>query len=166
MNDFRVLTTIFQSTFPVIWRKKCSQIAKLHVCLYKNFCLHFFSTEGILWISSCILAAILTTLFWTGVIRFTLRLLFSYQAWMYMSREQLKSPSIIFKFWASLVGALCSLRRLGSTTKTGKPLLLAYQGALPTLPLPSVKDTLRRYVHTLFRNLRFMLDEMTYFSDI
>ena len=124
------------------------QQAELFLFAYIKTLVYIFSTEGILWISSCILAAILTTLFWTGVIRFTLRLLFSYQAWMYMSREQLKSPSIIFKFWASLVGALCSLRRLGSTTKTGKPLLLAYQGALPTLPLPSVKDTLRRYVHT------------------
>ena len=68
---------------------------------------------------------------------------------MYMSREERKNPSILFRAWAFLVHGLCSLRRFGSVNKSGKPLLLAYQGALPTLPLPSVQDTLKRHLQSI-----------------
>lgn len=107
-------------------------------------------TEGVFWVLSCILAAILTSLLWTGLVRFSLRILFSYQGWMFMSREEVKkNPSVRFRCWTMAVKLISSLRRLGSSTKSGNPLLLAYQGALPTMPLPSVSDTLRRHMDSI-----------------
>lgn len=64
-----------------------------------------------------------------------------------MSREQMQNPTLNFRVWSLMVKALSSLRRFGSTNKSGKPLLLAYQGSLPILPLPTIKETLRRYQH-------------------
>ena len=85
----------------------------------------------------------------TQMIRFSLRLAFSYQKWMFLSREQMKKPPLHFKLWSLMVQILCSIRKLGRKSNTGKPLLCAYQGALPTLPLPSVKDTLKRHLASI-----------------
>ena len=85
----------------------------------------------------------------TQMIRFSLRLAFSYQKWMFLSRDQMKKPPMHFKAWAMIVQILCSIRKLGRKSNTGKPLLCAYQGALPTLPLPSVKDTLQRHLASI-----------------
>ena len=104
----------------------------------------YFRTEGLLWVISCLTSAVLTSFFWTGAIRFALRLLFTYQGWMFLSRDGWKKPSILLKLWLVTLQALCYLRHLGSKTKSGKPLLLAFQGSLPTLPLPSVKETIQR----------------------
>ena len=112
----------------------------------KNTKLHisYYRTEGLLWVISCLTSAVLTSFFWTGAIRFALRLLFTYQGWMFLSRDGWKKPSILLKMWLVTLQALCYLRHLGSKTKSGKPLLLAFQGSLPTLPLPSVKETVQR----------------------
>jgi len=106
-------------------------------------------TEGLLWVISCLTSAVLTSFFWTGAIRFALRLLFTYQGWMFLSRDGWKKPSILLKLWLVTLQALCYLRHLGSKTKSGKPLLLAFQGSLPTLPLPSVKETVQRHLESV-----------------
>jgi hypothetical protein len=79
-------------------------------------------------------------------VRFFLRQLFSFQGWMYLERHQIKNPPWYWFLWFNIVKGLSSLRIIGHPSKTGKPLLYSYQGALPTLPLPSVKDTLARLV--------------------
>ena len=61
------------------------------------FC--YYRTEGLLWVISCLTSAILTSFFWTGAIRFALRLLFTYQGWMFLSRDGWKKPSILLKLW-------------------------------------------------------------------
>ena len=66
------------------------------------------------------------------------------KGWMFLPRDGWKKPSILLRLWLMVLQALCYLRHLGSKTKSGKPLLMAYQGALPSQPLPSVKDIIRR----------------------
>ncbi|TGZ63404.1 hypothetical protein CRM22_006939 [Opisthorchis felineus] len=65
--------------------------------------------------------------------RYTLLFLYSYTQWIY---EVHSGQSWKTKIWAVLV-KLC---------KGKHPRLYSFQGALPRLPLPSVSDTIRRYL--------------------
>ena len=65
---------------------------------------------------------------------------------MYLDRKHLKNPPLLVKAWMLVVKTLTSLRIIGHESKPGHPMLYSYQGALPTMPIPSVKDTLRRSV--------------------
>ena len=58
----------------------------------------------------------------------------------------MKNPPLHIRLWFNVAAALTSLRLLGHPTRRGKPMLYSYQGAMPTMPLPSVRDTLKRSV--------------------
>ncbi len=105
------------------------------------------------------MSALLSCLFAVGLVRFLLRQLFAFQGWMYLERAQIKNPPLLWTVWFNLVRALCSLHIIGHPSKkTHKPLLHSYQGALPTQPLPSVKDTLKRHL----LSVRALFDDKEY----
>uniref|UniRef100_T1K5L4 Uncharacterized protein n=1 Tax=Tetranychus urticae TaxID=32264 RepID=T1K5L4_TETUR len=71
------------------------------------------------------------------VMKYTLRCLLIYKGWMYESHGS--GPSLLSQIWVFFMKML--------TIK--KPLLYSYQGALPRLPLPSVSDTIDRYLMSI-----------------
>uniref|UniRef100_A0A8C2BI04 carnitine O-palmitoyltransferase n=1 Tax=Cyprinus carpio TaxID=7962 RepID=A0A8C2BI04_CYPCA len=83
-------------------------------------------------------AVLFSTLLWFSLI-FTMRLclkqLLSYHGWMF---EQHGKVSNTTKIWAAMV-------RIFSGRQ---PLLYSYQGSLPNLPVPAVKDTVKRYLES------------------
>lgn len=82
-------------------------------------------------------------------VRYTLKLLLMYKGWMYEQRGKGRVISNRTKIWFMMVKILSG----GS-----KPLLYSYQGSLPRLPLPSLKDTLNRYL----RSVRPLLKDEKY----
>ena len=62
----------------------------------------------------------------------------------------MKNPPLIVKAWFALVKGLMSLRVVGSEWGSKEPMLYSFQGALPSQPVPQVKDTLERFVVTRF----------------
>ncbi|KAA0704473.1 Carnitine O-palmitoyltransferase 1, liver isoform [Triplophysa tibetana] len=84
-------------------------------------------------------AVLFSTLLWLSLI-FTMRLclkqLLSYHGWMF---EQHGNVSNTTKIWAGMV-------RIFSGRQ---PLLYSYQGSLPNLPVPAVKDTVNRYLESV-----------------
>uniref|UniRef100_A0A8D3DZ69 Carnitine O-palmitoyltransferase n=1 Tax=Scophthalmus maximus TaxID=52904 RepID=A0A8D3DZ69_SCOMX len=84
-------------------------------------------------------AVLFSTMLWLLLI-FTMRLclkqLLSYHRWMF---EQHGKMSTTTKVWVALV-------RIFSGRK---PLLYSYQGSLPNLPVPTVKDTVKRYLESV-----------------
>ncbi|CAF2342078.1 unnamed protein product [Rotaria sp. Silwood2] len=66
-----------------------------------------------------------------------LKRLFSYHGWMY--QEHGKKMGFGTQLWGGLVKLLIGRN----------PSLYSYQSVLPTLPLPSLDDTLRRYLRTI-----------------
>ncbi|XP_031847255.1 carnitine O-palmitoyltransferase whd isoform X2 [Nomia melanderi] len=83
------------------------------------------------------------------VMRYTLKLLLMYKGWMYESREKGTKLSNFTRAWTSLVKLFISWH---------KPMLYSFQGSLPRLPLPSVEDTMKRYL----RSVRPLLDDENY----
>uniref|UniRef100_A0A8C1JPL6 carnitine O-palmitoyltransferase n=1 Tax=Cyprinus carpio TaxID=7962 RepID=A0A8C1JPL6_CYPCA len=80
-----------------------------------------------------------STLLWLSLIlalRFCLKLLLSYHRWMFELHGRISTKT---KVWATLVRLLSSR----------KPLLYSYQTSLPHLPVPSIKDTLERYLESV-----------------
>lgn len=93
-------------------------------------------------------SALFTGSVWIGVvliIRYMLKACFSYQGWMTEGRGK---KSISTRIWGFLVTVL----------KGRNPLLYSYQGSLPKLPVPPIKDTLRRYL----RSVRPLLGDEEY----
>jgi len=91
-----------------------------------------------------------STAIWLTVatlLKYSLRLLFMYRGWMYETRT--RKMSLKTKLWMLLVKILTSISR---------PQLYSFQSMLPTLPLPSVEDTTRRYL----RSVRPLLDDEDY----
>lgn len=84
-------------------------------------------------------AVVFSTLLWLSLI-FTMKLclkqLLSYHRWMF---EQHGNVSTTTKIWVMLV-------RIFSGRQ---PLLYSYQGSLPNLPVPAVKDTVKRYLESV-----------------
>ena len=69
--------------------------------------------------------------------QYALKQLFSYHGWMY--QEHGKEMGLIPKLWGGL-----------TTLFVGRhPSLYSCQSVLPTMPLPSLDDTLRRYLRTV-----------------
>ncbi|KAK2820306.1 hypothetical protein Q5P01_023265 [Channa striata] len=93
-------------------------------------------------------AVLFSTMLWLLLI-FTMRLclkqLLSYHRWMF---EQHGKMSNTTKVWVALV-------RIFSGRK---PLLYSYQGSLPNLPVPTVKDTVKRYLESV----RPLMDDAQY----
>uniref|UniRef100_A0A8C6UFC4 carnitine O-palmitoyltransferase n=1 Tax=Neogobius melanostomus TaxID=47308 RepID=A0A8C6UFC4_9GOBI len=94
-------------------------------------------------------AVLFSTMLWLLLI-FTMRLclkqLLSYHRWMF---EQHGKMSNTTKVWVVSSGAHLSGR---------KPLLYSYQGSLPNLPVPVVKDTVKRYLESV----RPLMDDTQY----
>nr|XP_045604832.1 carnitine O-palmitoyltransferase 1, liver isoform-like isoform X2 [Procambarus clarkii] len=89
---------------------------------------------------------------WCGVfifMRYTLRLLFMYKGWMYEERGRGRTMSKSSRLW---------VLALKSLTWFSRPMLYSYQGALPRLPLPALKDTMERYL----RSVRPLMDDENY----
>lgn len=69
--------------------------------------------------------------------QYILKKLFSYHGWMY--QEHGKMSGVGPKVWGGLVKLFIGRN----------PSLYSYQSVLPTLPLPCLDDTLRRYLRTI-----------------
>ncbi|CAF4859717.1 unnamed protein product [Rotaria sp. Silwood1] len=69
--------------------------------------------------------------------QYTLKALFSYHGWMYQKHGQ--SVGLMPKLWMGLVKLFVGRN----------PSLYSCQSVLPTLPLPSLDDTLQRYLRTV-----------------
>uniref|UniRef100_A0A1L8DYB6 carnitine O-palmitoyltransferase n=1 Tax=Nyssomyia neivai TaxID=330878 RepID=A0A1L8DYB6_9DIPT len=90
--------------------------------------------------------------FWLSIcytMRYSLKLLLMYKGWMYEARGKGKSVSMQTKLWGAVVKVLSTWN---------KPGLYSFQGSLPRLPLPSVHDTMTRYL----RSVRPLLDDENY----
>ncbi|XP_051572487.1 carnitine O-palmitoyltransferase 1, liver isoform isoform X3 [Myxocyprinus asiaticus] len=84
-------------------------------------------------------ALVFSTLLWLSLIlalKFCLKLLLSYHQWMFEKHGCISTKT---KVWATLVRLLSSK----------KPLLYSYQTSLPHLPVPSIKDTLEKYLESV-----------------
>lgn len=81
--------------------------------------------------------------------RYTLKLLLMYKGWMYESREKGRSISTTTKVWAAVTKVLSSWNTPG---------LYSFQSSLPRLPLPSVHETMSRYLDSV----RPLLDDENY----
>lgn len=86
-------------------------------------------------------------LFAVLLIRYSLKLLLCYQGWMFEARGKVTLKT---KIWGVVTKIFC-----------GKdPRLYSYQASLPRLPVPAVKDTIRRYL----RSVRPLVDDPEYNS--
>ncbi|XP_062318285.1 carnitine O-palmitoyltransferase 1, muscle isoform isoform X1 [Osmerus eperlanus] len=96
-----------------------------------------------------VLSAILfATGLWLSLIyllRYSLKILLSYHGWIFESHGKM---SLTTKLWLSLVKMFSGRR----------PLLYSFQASLPRLPVPSVDDTISRYLESV----RPLLDDEQY----
>ncbi|XP_054454336.1 carnitine O-palmitoyltransferase 1, liver isoform-like isoform X2 [Anoplopoma fimbria] len=93
-------------------------------------------------------AVLFSTMLWLLLI-FTMRLclkqLLSYHRWMFEKHGKMSNTT---KVWVALV-------RIFSGRK---PLLYSYQGSLPNLPVPAIKDTVKRHLESV----RPLMDDTEY----
>jgi len=90
----------------------------------------------LLWqLAACTLLGVIVWLAIIYTIRYTLKVLLMYKGWMYEQRGKGRVISGRTKIWF-----LCVKILSGAST----PLLYSYQGSLPRLPLPCLKETMRR----------------------
>ncbi|XP_064215846.1 carnitine O-palmitoyltransferase 1, liver isoform isoform X1 [Tribolium castaneum] len=112
--------------------------------------LYLFNDTSTRWqLLACFLAALV---YWLAIIftlRYTLKLLLMYKGWMYEARGKGTKTSLPTKMWFICV-------RIFSGWNT--PKLYSFQGSLPRLPLPSLHDTMSRYL----RSVRPLLDDKNY----
>ncbi|XP_055635447.1 carnitine O-palmitoyltransferase 1, liver isoform isoform X2 [Toxorhynchites rutilus septentrionalis] len=100
-------------------------------------------------VTACCLAGLLFWLCICYTMRYSLKLLLMYKGWMYEKRAPGSKVSLGTRVWALFVKILATWN---------KPGLYSFQGSLPRLPLPSVKDTMSRYL----RSVRPLLDDENY----
>lgn len=81
--------------------------------------------------------------------RYAIKMLLTYKGWMYGSRERGSKVPLTTQLWAIATKTLLSLN---------KPGLYSLQESFPRLPVPSVHDTLTRYLDTV----RPLLDDDSY----
>ncbi|KAF9799184.1 hypothetical protein SFRURICE_006444 [Spodoptera frugiperda] len=98
---------------------------------------------------ACLLAALSMWLSVIFLMRYLLKLLLMYKGWMYESRAPGSKISVKTMLWISVVKVLSGWN---------KPKLYSFQGSLPRLPLPAVKDTMKRYL----TSVRPLLDDENY----
>ncbi|XP_063756235.1 carnitine O-palmitoyltransferase 1, muscle isoform isoform X2 [Eleginops maclovinus] len=94
---------------------------------------------------SAILFATGLWLFLIYLLRYTLKALLSYHGWIFESHGKMSTST---KVWLSLVKMFSGCR----------PLLYSFQASLPRLPVPSVDDTIHRYLESV----RPLLDSAQY----
>uniref|UniRef100_A0A3B5AYL5 Carnitine O-palmitoyltransferase 1, liver isoform-like n=1 Tax=Stegastes partitus TaxID=144197 RepID=A0A3B5AYL5_9TELE len=119
-----ILATMYMQSDPSMGL--IAKIQHLHVSL---------SAQG----QTMVSALVFSTLLWLSLIlalRFCLKLLLSYHQWMFEQHGRISNTT---KVWVTLV-------RLFSSRK---PLLYSYQTSLPHLPVPTIKDTLSRYLESV-----------------
>ncbi|KAG7313641.1 hypothetical protein JYU34_000799 [Plutella xylostella] len=106
--------------------------------------------ETAVWqVAACLIAALTMWLSVIFLMRYMLKMLLMYKGWMYESRVPGAKISLKTKLWVSVVKVLSGWN---------KPKLYSFQGSLPRLPLPKVKDTMRRYLVSV----RPLLDDDNY----
>ncbi|XP_053623682.1 carnitine O-palmitoyltransferase 1, liver isoform [Plodia interpunctella] len=98
---------------------------------------------------ACLCAALSMWLSVIFMMRYLLKLLLIYKGWMYESRAPGAKISRKTLLWIAVVKVLSGWN---------KPKLYSFQGSLPRLPLPSVKDTMKRYLNSV----RPLLDDDNY----
>ncbi|XP_058815518.1 carnitine O-palmitoyltransferase 1, liver isoform isoform X1 [Topomyia yanbarensis] len=100
-------------------------------------------------VTACGLAGLFFWLCICYTMRYSLKLLLMYKGWMYEKRAPGSKVSLPTRVWALFVKVLATWN---------KPGLYSFQGSLPRLPLPSVKDTMARYL----RSVKPLLDDDNY----
>lgn len=98
---------------------------------------------------ACFLTGLLVWLFISFIMRNTLKLLLMYKGWMYESREKGSTISTATKLWAAVTKLFSAWN---------PPSLYSFQGSLPVLPVPSVHDTMERYL----LSVRPLLDDTNF----
>ncbi|KAG8222414.1 hypothetical protein J437_LFUL004873 [Ladona fulva] len=91
-------------------------------------------------ITACSLVGMGTWLSVTFSLRYALKLMLMYKGWMYESRARGSKISLTTRVWS------CAVKVLSAGSK---PMLYSYQGSLPRLPLPSVHDTIQRFLRSV-----------------
>ncbi|XP_035909670.1 carnitine O-palmitoyltransferase 1, liver isoform isoform X1 [Anopheles stephensi] len=100
-------------------------------------------------LTACSLAGLVVWLSICYTMRYSLKLLLMYKGWMYEKRAPGSRVSLQTRLWGLFVKILATWN---------KPGLYSFQGSLPRLPLPSVQDTMSRYL----RSVRPLLDDSNY----
>lgn len=98
--------------------------------------------------STFLASVIFASLLWLGIIiflRYSLKLLLYYKGYMYEPRGKVSWKTTL---WMAVMKTFCAK----------KPGLYSYQGSLPNMPLPSVKDTTARYL----RSVKGLLEDEEY----
>lgn len=103
---------------------------------------------SVAYLVTCILYSFLVWVVIILSLRYSLKLLLMYKGWMYESREAKKRVSPATILWLGLMKLL----------RGNKPMLYSYQASLPRLPLPSLDDTMQRYL----KSVAPLLDEAKY----
>uniref|UniRef100_A0A8C7Q1C6 Carnitine O-palmitoyltransferase 1, muscle isoform n=1 Tax=Oncorhynchus mykiss TaxID=8022 RepID=A0A8C7Q1C6_ONCMY len=106
------------------------------------------SVRSVMQTQTVLSAILFSTGLWLSLIlmlRYILKALLSYHAWIFESHGKI---SFCTKLWLSLVKMLSGRR----------PLLYSFQTSLPRLPVPSVDDTITRYLESV----RPLLDDEQY----
>nr|CAD7194400.1 unnamed protein product [Timema douglasi] len=117
---------------------------------YVNTITNYLPAPTLQWqVVSCTVLGIALWLTIIYFIRYTLKLLFIYKGWMYEERGKGRVISNRTKLWVMMVKALSG---------ASSPLLYSFQGSLPRLPLPSVQETMKRYL----KSVRPLLDDEKY----
>uniref|UniRef100_A0A336M930 carnitine O-palmitoyltransferase n=1 Tax=Culicoides sonorensis TaxID=179676 RepID=A0A336M930_CULSO len=155
----RFMNGVHNGVYPAhvhtMWLALCVAMG-IHFSGYKtpfdlvNIILPFMPGQSIGW--QMFASGLVGIFFWFLIcltMRYTLKLLLMYKGWMYESRGPGSRVSLKTKLWVVLVKAF---------NKWNKPSLYSFQGSLPRLPLPSVHDTLQRYLDSA----RPLLDDENY----
>lgn len=87
------------------------------------------------------------------ILRYYLKFLLMYKGWMFESRSS-GGYSLLSKIWFFNLKLLYKLSR--------EPQLYSYQSSLPRLPLPPLKDTIRRYL----RSIRPLCSSDEHYKDV
>lgn len=116
-------------------------ITLLHVThLLNNYVLYYLFGDG--FFSGIISSLVAGSILWFALVqlfRLSLKWFLSYKGWMYESVHDGKPISKLTKYWFMLLHAIAKCQ----------PMTHSFQGALPHLPLPALKDTLRRHLQTM-----------------
>ncbi|XP_014215150.1 carnitine O-palmitoyltransferase 1, liver isoform isoform X2 [Copidosoma floridanum] len=110
---------------------------------------YLFASYMLAHLAGCFVVGLLLWLVTIYAIRYTLKLLLIYKGWIYEARGQGSTVSPVTRFWALAVKLFSGWH---------KPMLYSFQGSLPRLPLPSLDDTMTRYL----RSVRPLLDDENY----
>ncbi|XP_070491326.1 carnitine O-palmitoyltransferase 1, liver isoform-like [Chironomus tepperi] len=108
----------------------------------------FMPNQSLGWeIVACTIAGLFYWLLVAFLMRFTLKMLLTYRGFLFEARG--RKVTMKTKIWAILLKVFI---------KWNSPNLFSFQETLPRLPVPPVKDTMKRYL----RSVRPLLDDKNY----